>query len=223
MGGFVVDNRGLEATVPDVNVYEPGARRWSRGKDIPVPVDSAVTGVVRDRFIYLIGGRSAGHPVNNVQIYDVERDSWSSSHAIPRHPRIRYGRRSGGRSDRGVDGAKPGPQDGPRYVPPTNAGWARLIIKIPQGFNGASYRRIPARLGSESPLAAQTGIIEFIFPAAPPHLTITRALRMTASLPRFPASLSTSICTGISGKRSTRTRMILAPMAAAFWIRRLVL
>ena len=27
MGGYVVDNQGMEVTVPDVNVYEPGARR----------------------------------------------------------------------------------------------------------------------------------------------------------------------------------------------------
>ena len=51
-GRLVVDNQGAEITVPDVNVYEPGARRWSRGKDIPVPVDSAAIGVMRDRFIY---------------------------------------------------------------------------------------------------------------------------------------------------------------------------
>ena len=31
MGGYVVDNQGGEIIVPDVNVYEPGARRWSRG------------------------------------------------------------------------------------------------------------------------------------------------------------------------------------------------
>src|SRR5712692_4236766 len=54
MGGFLADSQGGELTVPDVNVYEPAARRWSRGKDIPTPVDSAVVGVTHDRFIYLI-------------------------------------------------------------------------------------------------------------------------------------------------------------------------
>ena len=42
MGGFVVDNQGSELTLPDVNVYEVNNRRWSRGKDIPVAVDSTV-------------------------------------------------------------------------------------------------------------------------------------------------------------------------------------
>jgi len=54
MGGFMVEKDGNEITVPDVNIYEPGARRWSRGKDIPTPVDSAAVGVTHDRFVYLI-------------------------------------------------------------------------------------------------------------------------------------------------------------------------
>jgi len=59
MGGYVVDNQGMETTVPDVNVYEPGARRWSRGKDIPVAVDSAVAG--RDpRSVRLFDRRPVG-------------------------------------------------------------------------------------------------------------------------------------------------------------------
>jgi len=37
MGGFLADSHGAELTVPDVNVYEPASRRWSRGKDIPRP------------------------------------------------------------------------------------------------------------------------------------------------------------------------------------------
>jgi hypothetical protein len=116
MGGYVVDNQGSEVTVPDVNVYEPGARRWSRGKDIPVPVDSAVTGVVHDRFVYLIGGRSAGGPVNNVQVYDVEKDMWSQATPFPGTPAFGM---AGGLADEEivvVDGANPGPAGGPRYV-----------------------------------------------------------------------------------------------------------
>jgi N-acetylneuraminic acid mutarotase len=116
MGGYVVDNQGMVQTVPDVNVYEPGARRWSRGKDIPVPVDSAVTGVIHDRLVYLIGGRSASGPVNNVQIYDVEKDTWTQATPIPGTPA--FGMAGGVADDEivVVDGGKPGPAGGPRYV-----------------------------------------------------------------------------------------------------------
>ncbi len=126
MGGYVVDNQGMETTVPDVNVYEPGARRWSRGKDIPVAVDSAVAGVTHDRFVYLIGGRSAGGPVNDVQIYDVEKDTWSQATPFPGTPALGM---AGGIADEEivvVDGAKPGPAGGPRYVA-SDDGWLGKI------------------------------------------------------------------------------------------------
>jgi hypothetical protein len=116
MGGYVVDNQGGELTVPDVNVYEPGARRWSRGKDIPFPVDSAVAGVTHDRFVYLISGRSPSGPMNNVQVYDIDRDTWSQATPFPGTPAFGM---AGGVADEEivvVDGAKPGPSRGPRYV-----------------------------------------------------------------------------------------------------------
>ena len=69
-----------------MNVYEPNASRWSRGKDIPVAVDSAVAGVTHNRFVYLIGGRSPNGPVNNVQVYDLEKDSWSQATPFPGTP-----------------------------------------------------------------------------------------------------------------------------------------
>ncbi len=128
MGGFVVDNQGGEIILPDVNVYEPGARRWSRGKDIPVPVDSAVTGVTHDRFVYLIGGRSPNGPVNNVQVYDVEKDTWSQATAFPGTPAFGM---AGGIADENiviVDGAKPGPEAGPRYIA-SDEGWLGKVDK----------------------------------------------------------------------------------------------
>jgi N-acetylneuraminic acid mutarotase len=131
MGGYVVDNQGMEATVPDVNVYEPGARRWSRGKDIPVPVDSAVTGVIHDRLVYLIGGRAAGGPVNNVQIYDVEKDTWTQATPFPGTPAFGM---AGGVAEEEivvVDGAKPGPAGGPRYVGSDECWLGRIDHKDP--------------------------------------------------------------------------------------------
>jgi hypothetical protein len=116
MGGYAVDAHDAEFTLPDVNVYEPGARRWSRGKDIPTPVDDAVSGVTQNRFIYLIGGRSPAGPVNNVQLYDLEKDIWSQATPFPGTPVFGL---AGGVADEEiviVDGAKPGPAGGPRYV-----------------------------------------------------------------------------------------------------------
>jgi N-acetylneuraminic acid mutarotase len=115
MGGYVLDAQGDEITVPDVNVYIE-ERNWHRGQDIPVPVDRAAVGVTHDRFVYLIGGRSKKGPVNNVQVYDVEKDSWSQATPFPGTPVFGLAGGIAGETIVIVDGAKPGSADGPRYV-----------------------------------------------------------------------------------------------------------
>jgi N-acetylneuraminic acid mutarotase len=115
MGGYVVDAQGDEITIPDVNVYIE-ERSWHRGKDLPVPVDRAVVGVTHDRFVYLIGGRSPNGPVNNVQVYDIEKDSWNQATPFPGTPVFGL---AGGVADEAiviVDGAKAGPAGSPRYL-----------------------------------------------------------------------------------------------------------
>lgn len=145
MGGFVADNQGGELTVHDVNVYEPGARRWSRGQDIPVAVDSAVAGVTHSRFIYLIGGRSPNGPVNNVQVYDLEKDSWSQATPFPGTPVFGL---SGGVADETiviVDGAKAGPAGGPRYVASDECWLGKIDHKDP---NKIEWSKLPAHPGT---------------------------------------------------------------------------
>ncbi|HKN15494.1 MAG TPA: kelch repeat-containing protein [Candidatus Sulfotelmatobacter sp.] len=145
MGGYVVDNQGGELTVPDVNVYEPGARRWSRGKDIPVPVDSAATGVTHDRFVYLIGGRSPNGPVNNVQVYDIDRDAWSQATPFPGTPAFGM---AGGLADEEivvVDGAKPGPSGGPRYIASDECWLGKIDRKDPSKIE---WTKLPPHPGT---------------------------------------------------------------------------
>jgi N-acetylneuraminic acid mutarotase len=115
-GGYVVDGQGTEFTIGDVNSYVPDDHRWYRAKDIPVPVDSAVIGVNHDRYIYLVGGRSKSGPVNNVQVYDAEKDAWSQATPFPGTPVFGH---AGGLADDAivyVDGAKKNPGDGHPYV-----------------------------------------------------------------------------------------------------------
>ena len=76
MGGFVPDNRGMQAIVPDLSIYDPGALKWYRGPDIPTPVRDAIAGVYRDRYVYLGGGFSSKGPSNEVQIYDAREQRW---------------------------------------------------------------------------------------------------------------------------------------------------
>jgi hypothetical protein len=144
MGGYVVDAQGAELTIPDVNVFIED-RRWHRGKDIPVAVDRAVVGVNRDRFVYLIGGRSPHGPVNNVQVYDVETDSWSQATPFPGTPVFGL---SGGLADDAivvVDGAKAGPADGPRYVASDECWLGKIDHKDPDKI---AWTKLPAHPGT---------------------------------------------------------------------------
>jgi N-acetylneuraminic acid mutarotase len=85
-GGYLIDKQGQRFTVPDVNAYLPDSHRWYRGEDMPVGVDSAVIGLDHDHYIYLIGGRSKTGPVNNVQVYDIEKNTWSQATPFPGTP-----------------------------------------------------------------------------------------------------------------------------------------
>jgi len=86
MGGVVVDDHNRGTVVPDVNIYDTKNEIWLRGKDIPVPVANAVIGVYRDRYIYLLGGRSNRDITSNVQIYDTDKSRWLEGTPLPGHP-----------------------------------------------------------------------------------------------------------------------------------------
>jgi hypothetical protein len=144
MGGYVVDNQGGELTVPDVNVYEPGARRWSRGKDLPVAVDSAVVAATHDHFIYLIGGRSPNGPVNSVQLYDIDKDTWTQATPYPGTPAFGM---AGGIADENmviIDGAKAGASGGPRYVAADECWLGKIDRKDPARIE---WSKLPAHPG----------------------------------------------------------------------------
>jgi N-acetylneuraminic acid mutarotase len=143
MGGYIVDAQGSELIVSDVNVYIE-ERSWHRGADLPVPVERAVVGVERDRFVYLIGGRSANGPVNNVQVYDIETNAWTQATPFPGAPVFGL---AGGLADGSiviVDGAKPGPASGPRYVSSNECWQGKIDRKDPYKIE---WTKLPAHPG----------------------------------------------------------------------------
>jgi N-acetylneuraminic acid mutarotase len=84
-GGYVADAHG-GMVVPDVGYYHPARDRWFRGADIPVAAGDSVIGVYRDRYVYLIGGRSNRDVLSNVQVYDTEKDKWAQATPIQGTP-----------------------------------------------------------------------------------------------------------------------------------------
>jgi hypothetical protein len=149
-GGYVVDGQGGETTVPDVNVYEPQNERWFRGADIPVPVDDFVTGVYRDRYIYLVSGWSRTNAIRDVQVYDSEKNKWFQATPIPGTPVFGHAGSLVGDTILYVDGAQKSPSaDQPKYVAsdecwmgtidhhdPTKIQWS----KLPNHPGAARYR-----------------------------------------------------------------------------------
>jgi N-acetylneuraminic acid mutarotase len=116
-GGYVIDAQGGESTLSDVNVYEPLTDRWFRGEDMPIAVDDTVAGVYRDRYIYLVSGWSKTDSVNDVQVYDGQKNTWSKATPIPGTPVFGHAGAIVGNTIVYIDGAHRNPAgDRPKFV-----------------------------------------------------------------------------------------------------------
>lgn len=85
-GGYTVAADGSEASVPNVDVFDPATDSWSVAAPMPVPVDDAVSGVWKDSLIVLVSGWHDTDNVSDVQMYDPRSDSWSTATPIPGAP-----------------------------------------------------------------------------------------------------------------------------------------
>ena len=142
-GGYVIDGQGNELTVGDANSYIPEDHRWYRAADLPIPVDNAVIGVTHDRFIYVIGGRAKDGPVNNIQVYDIDKNAWSQATPSPGTPVFGH---AGGISDETIvyiDGAKKGLANG-QYVVSDECWMGKIDRKDP---NKIEWSKLPAHPG----------------------------------------------------------------------------
>jgi len=150
-GGYVVDAQGGETTLSDVNIFVPFEDRYYRGKDIPIPVDDAVAGVYRDRWIYLIGGWSKNEAVRNVQVYDTEKDQWLQATPIPGTPVFGHAGAILDDTIIYVDGAYKNPDsNGPKYLASSECWMGKLPNpKKKRGdITKIEWRKLPAHPGN---------------------------------------------------------------------------
>jgi N-acetylneuraminic acid mutarotase len=86
LGGYTVAEDGSEKSLPDVAIFDPVAESWSRGADIPVPTDDAVSGVWQGERIMLVSGWHDTGNVRDAQIYDPSTDDWTAATPISGNP-----------------------------------------------------------------------------------------------------------------------------------------
>ncbi len=157
-GGYEVAADATETTSAAVDIYDGRAHRYSRGADIPVPVDDVVSGVWRDRRIVLVSGWSMTKNVTDVQLYDPVADTWVAATPIPGTPV--FGHAGGVIGDTIVycGGARMQAPRTPKYVPNAEcfrgdinpAGPARIAWRAIAHHPGATRYRAaagPARIG----------------------------------------------------------------------------
>ena len=171
LGGYVVDGKEQQITVPDVNAYVAENQRWYRAADIPVAVDRAVVGIYRDRYIYLVGGRSKDGPVTNVQVYDVEKDSWTQGTALPGAAVFGH---AGALTDDTivyVDGAMKNPSKGAPYVASDECWLGKIDHKNPDKIEWTklSPHPGPARFGIGAGASDRDKKIFFTGGTSAPH------------------------------------------------------
>lgn len=150
-GGYVVDGQGGETVLPDLNVFVPAENRYYRGKDIPVPVADAVVGVYRERYIFVIGGRSTVDlgPVPNVQIYDTDKDTWVQGTPIPGNPVFGHAGAIVGDTIVFVDGARKNTGGAsPKYVASSDCWMGKLPSSKKDDITKIEWSQIVAHPGS---------------------------------------------------------------------------
>ena len=85
-GGFSFDETGREITHGEMLSFTPKTRRYERLNPLPLPVDDAVAGVWKDRYIYVVCGWSTDRPVVDVQVYDTQERRWFAATPFPGSP-----------------------------------------------------------------------------------------------------------------------------------------
>jgi N-acetylneuraminic acid mutarotase len=166
-GGYIVDSQGGEHTVPDLNVFVPAENRYYRGKDMPVPVDDAVVGLYRDRYIFVIGGWSSaegptGGPVRNVQIYDTDTDTWLQATPIPGTPVFGHAGAIVGDTIVYVDGAYKNPYGGsPKFVSSRECWMGKIPTSRKADITKIDWFNLPVHPGAARyRIAAGAGLSE---------------------------------------------------------------
>lgn len=83
LGGYEVSDNGAETSSTALQRFDLQRGRWESMAPLPIAIDDAGVVVWRDRYIVVVSGWSTTGPVDAVQIYDVQSDTWMVGTAFP--------------------------------------------------------------------------------------------------------------------------------------------
>jgi len=83
IGGYTVDAKGAEKSVPEIFVLDTDSLKWSIATTMPIPVDDTVALVYANRYIYLVSGWHDVDNVSAVQVFDSKESKWLSATPYP--------------------------------------------------------------------------------------------------------------------------------------------
>ena len=146
-GGYTVAEDGHEVSTPEVFRMTRPEDGWGRVADMPVPVDDAVLGVYRDRWIYVVSGWHDIGNVNLVQVLDTRDGTWTQATPYPGEPVFGH---AGALSDDTLvicDGVRiEYPVEGSRQFLPVDECWAGTID--PEAVRRIAWRPLPPHPGA---------------------------------------------------------------------------
>ncbi len=158
-GGYTVAEDGVEVSTPEVYRFDPQTRRYEELPPMPVPVDDAVSGVYRDRYVYLVSGWHHTDNVTNVQVLDTQTRSWLQATPYPGPPLFGHAG--------GLAGGALVICDGVKVVPPASEGERRRFVISDACYRGEidpvdptriSWRPLPPHPGAPTYRAGAAGI-----------------------------------------------------------------
>ncbi len=159
-GGYTVAADGSEKSTPEVFIFDPTDKTYTRAPDMPLPVDDMVSFSYQERYIYLVSGWHDTGNVRAVQVLDTKEMRWFNATDYPGSPVFGHAGGIVGNKFVIADGvAVLGKDDkGQRKFGAVNEGWMGTIDE--GNPTNITWRRLPQLPGKGHYRMAGAGVAE---------------------------------------------------------------
>lgn len=81
--GYAVFGNGKEKSSKYLFIFNPATETFTKGADLPVPIDDQIQAVWRDSLLYVISGWYDSTNVRTVQVYNASINQWNLATPLP--------------------------------------------------------------------------------------------------------------------------------------------